>query len=59
MPRPLSLTPAFRGLREDLLTKGSRWPVCPTCGEEYDPAGHVLHVRQLCPGKPKDHGRTD
>lgn len=49
MRRPLSLSPVFRGLREQLLTRASRNPVCEDCGEEYDPAHHALHKNQLCP----------
>ena len=50
MRRPLSLSPVFRGLRENLMERTTRWPVCEACGQEYDPAHHVLHKQQLCPG---------
>lgn len=51
MTRPLSHTPAFRGLREALLVKGDRWPVCERCGEPVEPSGWTVHRKQLCPGE--------
>jgi uncharacterized protein (DUF983 family) len=54
--RPLSRTPAGARLKRRLLAAGlTPWPVCPRCGEGYDPTGmgHVRH-RERCRETPPD-----
>lgn len=52
MPRPLSLTPAFRGIREAVRSRYPETLTCDRCGEQVDPKGWSVHRSQLCGGKP-------
>lgn len=52
MPRPLSLTPAFRGIREQILTRYPATPTCPDCGVPVEPQMWSFHRNQMCSGKP-------